>query len=291
VTGRPFETNLLHKPAGLKAKRLLLIGGGSGEKVHQLRSAAHCRSGRAHAQSARHPQLCFDRALRHSCRRKRCEPSSKARWLEISIPITIAATAKIRKSTPSPSSPAATAIRLRSKKRRQEALIIGESQNFTRDLVNEPSNRMTPTILGERAQKMCEEVGLKCEVYGADKIKELKMGAFWGVAQGSDEPPALIVMKYEPAGAPDKPGAGTCGQRHHLRHWWDLDQARRRHGEDEVRHGRRRDHDRRHARHCAAEAEGKGHRHRVRHREHALRQSAKAGRRADCHVRQIDRNH
>ena len=47
---------------------------------------------------------------------------------------------------------------------------------------------MTPTILGDRAKKMCQEVGLKCEVYGADKIKEMKMGAFWSVAQGSDEP-------------------------------------------------------------------------------------------------------
>jgi len=93
-----------------------------------------------------------------------------------------------------------------------EAQIIGESQNFTRDLVNEPSNRMTPTILGDRAKKMCQEVGLKCEVYGADKIKELKMGAFWSVAQGSDEPPALIVMTYEPAGAPAKPVLGLVGK-------------------------------------------------------------------------------
>jgi leucyl aminopeptidase len=59
---------------------------------------------------------------------------------------------------------------------------------------------------------MCQEVGLKCEVYGADKIKELKMGAFWSVAQGSDEPPALIVMTYEPAGAPAKPVLGLVGK-------------------------------------------------------------------------------
>ena len=40
----------------------------------------------------------------------------------------------------------------------QEAQIVGESQNFTRDLVlNEPSNRMTPTILADRAQKMCRK--------------------------------------------------------------------------------------------------------------------------------------
>src|SRR5207253_3571971 len=93
-----------------------------------------------------------------------------------------------------------------------EAQIIGESQNFTRDLVNEPSNRMTPTILAERAKKMSDEVGLKCEVYGADKIKELKMGAFWSVAQGSDEPPALIVLRYEPAGAPEQPTRGPVGK-------------------------------------------------------------------------------
>src|SRR5262249_35793791 len=49
--------------------------------------------------------------------------------------------------------------------------IIGESQSFTRDLVNEPGNRMTPMILANRAKKMSDEVGLKCEIYGADKIK------------------------------------------------------------------------------------------------------------------------
>jgi leucyl aminopeptidase len=83
----------------------------------------------------------------------------------------------------------------------QTGCIVAESQNFARDLINEPSNRMTPTILAERAKQMAEEVGLKCEDYGADKIRQLKMGAFWGVAQGSDEPPTLIVLRYEPAGA------------------------------------------------------------------------------------------
>src|SRR5205823_6351992 len=64
-----------------------------------------------------------------------------------------------------------------------DARVLAESQNFTRELVNEPSNHMTPTILANRAKEMAKETGLKCEVYGADKIKELKMGAFWGVAQ------------------------------------------------------------------------------------------------------------
>ena len=32
LTGKPFETNLLHKPAGLKAKRVLLVSGGGAKK-------------------------------------------------------------------------------------------------------------------------------------------------------------------------------------------------------------------------------------------------------------------
>jgi leucyl aminopeptidase len=100
----------------------------------------------------------------------------------------------------------------RSQQAMNEASIIGESQNFTRELVNEPSNRMTPTMLADQARKMADEVGLKCEVFGADKIQSLKMGAFWGVAQGSDEPPALIVVRYEPPNAPATPVLGLVGK-------------------------------------------------------------------------------
>jgi leucyl aminopeptidase len=71
---------------------------------------------------------------------------------------------------------------------------------------------MTPTILAERAKKMASEVGLSCEVYGADKIRQLKMGAFWGVAQGSDEPPALIVLRYDPPGAAKDVHLGLVGK-------------------------------------------------------------------------------
>jgi leucyl aminopeptidase len=94
----------------------------------------------------------------------------------------------------------------------REGTILGEAQTFARSLINEPSNVLTPTVLGERAAEMCRQVGLKCEVYGADKLKELKMGAFWGVAKGSQEPPALIVMTYEPKDAPAGPVLGLVGK-------------------------------------------------------------------------------
>jgi len=93
-----------------------------------------------------------------------------------------------------------------------EGVIIGESQNFARTLVNEPGNKLTPTILGQRAAQMASETGLKAEVFSTDKLHELKMGAFWSVSQGSEEPPALIVMKYEPEGVTDGPVLGLVGK-------------------------------------------------------------------------------
>jgi leucyl aminopeptidase len=53
---------------------------------------------------------------------------------------------------------------------------------------------------------------LKIQIHDADFIKEKKMGAFWSVSQGSDEPPALIVMTYTPVGAPEKPVLGLVGK-------------------------------------------------------------------------------
>ncbi|HXS13943.1 MAG TPA: leucyl aminopeptidase [Acidobacteriaceae bacterium] len=95
-----------------------------------------------------------------------------------------------------------------------EGTILGESQNFTRTLVNEPGNILTPTELGRRAAAMAREFGLACEVHSTEKMKELKMGAFLAVAQGSPEPPALIVLRYEPPAAPaqDAPVIGLVGK-------------------------------------------------------------------------------
>jgi leucyl aminopeptidase len=80
--------------------------------------------------------------------------------------------------------------------------ILGEAQNFTRSLGNEPSNRLTPLVLAEQARAMAAEYGLPCEVLDQDRMSQLGMGALLGVAQGSLEPPALIIVRYTPANAP-----------------------------------------------------------------------------------------
>jgi leucyl aminopeptidase len=80
--------------------------------------------------------------------------------------------------------------------------ILAEAQNFTRGLANEPANHLTPLLLADKARSMAAEMGLECEVLDQDRMKQLGMGALLGVAQGSDEPPALIVVRYNPATPP-----------------------------------------------------------------------------------------
>jgi leucyl aminopeptidase len=211
VSGKPFEVNLLHKPAGLKAKRLLLISGGSAKKFssYELRRIAGAAVRTLKARGIRGlafiapPGIPAEEAVRAIV---------EGALVGNFDPDYYRSDRKDQKIEALTILASGNADHAALEKAAHEAQIIGESQNFTRDLVNEPSNRMTPTILADRAKQMSGEVGLKCEVYGADKIKELKMGAFWSVAQGSDEPPALIVMTYEPAGAPAKPVLGLVGK-------------------------------------------------------------------------------
>ena len=77
--------------------------------------------------------------------------------------------------------------------------IIGDSANFTRDLANEPGRYLTPTILADRARQMAKEAGLSYDVLDQKRMEKLGMGSLLGVSRGSDEPPKLIVLKYEPS--------------------------------------------------------------------------------------------
>jgi leucyl aminopeptidase len=209
ITGKTFETSWLHKPAGIKAKRLLLIGGGKSKKftASDLRKLAGAAVRVLKSRSLR--------ALAFVTPQEISSEQAVRAIVEGAIigdfdPDTYKSDRKDQKIESL--TVVATGDQSKLQSALDEARILAESQNFTRELVNEPSNRMTPTMLANRAQEMAKQTGLKCEVHGADKIKELKMGAFWGVAQGSDEPPALIVMRYEPAGVPEKPVLGLVGK-------------------------------------------------------------------------------
>jgi leucyl aminopeptidase len=74
--------------------------------------------------------------------------------------------------------------------------ILAEAANRARDMANEPANLLTPTAMAEQAQAVAAEAGLECEVLEREQMQELGMGALLSVAQGSVQPPKLIVLRY-----------------------------------------------------------------------------------------------
>ena len=77
-----------------------------------------------------------------------------------------------------------------------EGVILGQVNLLARTLVNEPANILTPIELAAQAKIIGEESGFEVEIFDEVAIKELTMHAFLEVARGSDNPPRLIVMKY-----------------------------------------------------------------------------------------------
>jgi leucyl aminopeptidase len=90
--------------------------------------------------------------------------------------------------------------------------IVGEALNVTRDIAVEPPNVLTPTALADRARAVAKECGLSIDVLDQDRMRQMGMGALLGVAQGSAEPPAMIVLQYKPEKATSEGHLGLIGK-------------------------------------------------------------------------------
>ena len=215
------ETALLHAPAGLNAERLLLVGLGKAKdlSLDRVRKGAGTAVRAAKPRSVRDMAIAFpDAATSVASQIATRSAALTARALVEGAEIaevdydTYRSDRKDREvhSLTLIAAEASDATAREMQRSFDEGVIVAAAQNFTRSLVNEPGNVLTPTVLGARAKAMCDEAGLMCEVYSSDKLQELKMEAFWAVAKGSAEPPALIVMTYEPDTAPPA-GAPVLG--------------------------------------------------------------------------------
>jgi leucyl aminopeptidase len=212
ITGKAGESVLLHQPSGLKAKRLLVIGGGKAADFNHVELRKAAGTALRYLKPKMIKSCAFALPTLSSGSEDAVRSIVEGAFIADFDPDTYRSERKDQsmKDVTIVASPGSDPAKLQ--RAMDQARILGESQNFTRELVNEPSNRLTPTVFADRAKKMCDSVGLKCELFGPSKIKELKMGAFWSVAQGSDEEPRLIVMRYEPQGAPEKPVLGLIGK-------------------------------------------------------------------------------
>jgi leucyl aminopeptidase len=209
-SGKPFETALLHRPAGLKARRLLVIGGGKADKftAADLRNLAGASIRCLKPKSAAAIAFAVDRTEAEDYVAAAVEGAILGDF-EPDRYKTEKKDAKVvqRFTVSAPGGGPAL------EQAAGRARIVAECQNFSRDLANEPANRMTPTLLADRARQMASEQGLECEVLDQDRMRQLGMGALLGVAQGSAEPPALVVLRYRPAQGPaNGPHLGLVGK-------------------------------------------------------------------------------
>jgi leucyl aminopeptidase len=86
---------------------------------------------------------------------------------------------------------------------RGEAIAAGVA--LARELANRPANHCTPSDLADEARRLAKAHGLKAEVLDREDARKLGMGAFLAVAQGSDQPPKFIVLRWQGGGKQDPP--------------------------------------------------------------------------------------
>jgi leucyl aminopeptidase len=206
-SGKSLEVAILHRPAGLKAKRLVLAGGGKRERFDaaELRKVIGATVRTLKSKGIHSITLALDDAWKSD--------DFVASAVEGAV---LADVENDRYKTDPKKNEKhvdSFAVLGGSQAAVERGRILAEAQNFSRDLANEPANVLTPTLLADRARKMAAEFGLECEVLDQDRMRQLGMGALLGVAQGSAEPPALIVIRYKPASAPSsKDHLGLIGK-------------------------------------------------------------------------------
>jgi leucyl aminopeptidase len=208
-TGKALETTLVHAPAGLKAARLLVIGAG---KHEQFTTATLRKLGGVALRYLK------SRSVHNFVFSVREDDATEEKAQAITEGAIAADFETDKYKTEKKNNKHIESLAIGGYSEAQRAAgekgitrgrIIADAQNFARDLVNEPSNKLTPRILGEKAQAMAKEAGLEVAILDEKKIAELKMGALLSVAQGSVEPPRMIVITYNPTNP--KPGAPVVG--------------------------------------------------------------------------------
>ncbi|MFO8102264.1 MAG: leucyl aminopeptidase [Dehalococcoidia bacterium] len=86
----------------------------------------------------------------------------------------------------------------------REGTIMAQASILARDMVNQPSNFMTPNDMAVKALEVAQKRGMEIEVLEKEQMGELGMGGLLGVAQGSQQPPKFIILKYKGDPASDK---------------------------------------------------------------------------------------
>ena len=197
-TGKLYEFVTLHRPQGTGAKRLVVIGGGKREKISTVETrrlaGALVRGLKAKGvqtigllleglNAEEHAEAVAEGAVLGDWEADKYKSDPEKNEKHLDDFLLVAGSGEAQQLKPLV----------------ERGRAVAEAQNLTRDLVNEPPNKLLPQTLAQAAQDMATEAGLECEVLDENAMRALGMGALLGVAQGSSNPPFLIAIKYRPS--------------------------------------------------------------------------------------------
>ncbi len=92
-----------------------------------------------------------------------------------------------------------------------EAVLLAECTLRAQRWVSAPANTLTPTRLGDDVAELCAGTSLRVEILDRAGLEEAGAGALLGIARGSEEPPAMIVVRHDGAD-PGGPVLGLIGK-------------------------------------------------------------------------------
>ena len=210
IQGKPFELFLTPVATGWRAARVALIGAGKVEEfdAERLRRAASTAALAARQRQVKRlafahrgeidpragVQAIAEGVLLANFRADRYKSAERGAGLLEELTVAV----------PGGDASLARAV--------ERGRILGECCNLSRDLCNEPSNVLTPSVFADRAAALAREAGLGVEILDEQDIARLGMGLLLGVARGSAEPPRVIVLRHDPRGAPSAPVLGLVGK-------------------------------------------------------------------------------
>ncbi len=189
------RTCLIHRPARLKAQRLLLVGAGKESEFNLARlrevagtaaraaRRAHCRSVgllmRGDFPVPQATRVCTEGALYGNYESE----IYKTRDIETLSPEEFVLVSERR------------ARRQEADEEIKRGTITGNAVNYARTLANEPANVLTPSHFAERASSLGARSGLEVEILERDEMERLGMNSLLAVARGSDQPPKLVILR------------------------------------------------------------------------------------------------
>ena len=209
--GRAYQAEWVYPAAGIRSRRVLLIGTGK-ESDYDARILRRVAAAAARQARTKHP--------RRVCLAIDAPPGISAqRAVEVMTDGALTGLSDSDLYKDSPEKGRIDEIQVWAREESEEArraLERGEklaaAVNYGRWLGDEPGNIMTPVRVAEEAQKMAQDNGIECEILDEEAMGEASMNSLLSVANASQWPPRLVVLRYNGGGNGNGPRIGLVGK-------------------------------------------------------------------------------